>query len=137
MNIGIDRVTDGDVLTAQYEDCCCIFTTLKGPSYYAGYHPVSGNRMFGYKIQDGKTVIFTRGTDRTTTWLHSLKGSEIAFEGADQLWRSVQHNLVEYVKSNGGKLGPVPTQEIIHRPNWSEVKKALTSNYPVTKIPCN
>jgi hypothetical protein len=122
MRIIIDAITDGDVIASQYEECCWIFTTLRGPAYRSGYHPVSGNRMFGYAVQNGQTIIYTRGADRTTTWYHGINDSEVAFEGADALWHGMQYKLSKYIKDNGGKLGAMPTYEIIHRPNWENIK---------------
>jgi hypothetical protein len=137
MRIKIDKGVDGDVLTSQYESCCWIFTTLRGPADMSGYHPVSGNRMFGYQTNGTEVTIFTRGTDRTTTWYHSLNGSQIAFDGADKLWRAVQQNLAEYIKNNGGRLADFPYRETIHRPKWVEVRKELTKLYPSFNVPCN
>jgi|GEM_PF-5781593 len=137
MHITMNVLADGDVIASHNDECCWIFTTLRGPIYWAGYHPVSGNRMFGYAIQNGKTIIYTRGVDRTTTWYHGINDSQNAFEAADAFWHGMQYNLSEYVKDNGGKLSAMPTFEIIHRPKWNDVKQILQSTYPITSVTCN
>ncbi len=128
---------DGDVIVSQYEECCWIFTTLRGPVYESGYHPVSGNRQFGYVVQNGKTIIYTKGADRTTNWYHGLNDSQIAFESADELWRGMQEKMKQYVRVNAGKISAMETYEFTFRPNWSDVKEILMSNYPITNIPCH
>lgn len=90
-----------------------------------------------YAVQNGKTIIYTRGVDRTTNWYHGLNDSQIAFESADELWRGMQEKMKQYVRVNGGKISAMETYEFTFRPNWSDVKEILMSNYPITNIPCH
>ncbi|MBU6341333.1 MAG: hypothetical protein KGS48_07565 [Bacteroidetes bacterium] len=135
MHITMEPLVDGDVIASGYEECCWFFSTLRGPFYWGGYHPVSGNRQFGYKSENGKIVIYTRGADRTTTWYHSggFEGNwegETAFKKADNFWRSMQQKLSNFIIQNGGKVGYL--YDYHYRPNWNQIKTQLTSNYLLT-----
>lgn len=128
---------DGDVIVSQYEECCWVFTTLKGPFYASGDHPVSGNRQFGYRIaSDGIGFEFyCKGADRTTQPWHALNNSGFAFEQADALWTGFQDNILEFVNTHNGNAPS--TQYITNRPNWDDVKAMLKSDSPITSIPCH
>lgn len=134
LKINVAATESGDVITSQYEECCWVFTTLKGSITGSGVHPVSGNRQFGYRAVNGGFEFYTKGADRTTTWYHGIFDSGIAFAGADALWTGLQNNLVQYVTSNGGQAPS--TQTIINRPKWDDVKNMLKSDTPITFIPC-
>jgi hypothetical protein len=133
-------LADGDVICAQYEPCCWIFSTLRSSNGLTGggYHPVSGNRKFGYTFEDGVFVLYTQGADRTTTWYHSLNNSEMAFSAGDEFWREMQAKFKAFAEANGGWTVPNnETSEVSIRPDWAEVKDLLTSPTPITHIPCN
>jgi hypothetical protein len=148
MHIIMDIGVDGDVICSQFYSNCWIFTTLRGRTIGGGgYHPVSGNRQFGYYTEiigkDTSTIIYTKGADRTTTWYHSggLDSgnfeAEKAFKGADALWTGLQNNLINFVTKNGGEINTNnPTFTIKKRPNWSDVEKLLIQDKPVTSVPC-
>jgi V8-like Glu-specific endopeptidase len=86
------------------------FTTIH--TEWSGDHPVSGHREFGVRTDaDGSVVIYTRGADRATDGL----GESIAFFGADNLWRSFQSKVVDFVTSNGGAAtAPEPFSQRFH-----------------------
>lgn len=133
-------IADGDVICSQYDPCCWIFTTLHSPAITgSGYHPVSGNRKFGYTYEDGVFVLYTQGADRTTTWYHSLNESARAFSEADALWRNMQEKFIADIEDNGGWTipGNNRTGESIIRPDWQSIKESLISSTPITSVPCN
>jgi hypothetical protein len=72
------------------------FTTIETPD--TGSHPVSGHREFGLEDDDGTTIIYTRGADRSTWGI----GQTLVFAGADHLWKSFQDRVVAFINSNGG-----------------------------------
>ena len=143
LNIDLGPQVDGDVICSQYSNCCWVFTTLEESSVLGGgYHPVSGNRIFGYKVDNltGDFILYTRGADRTTTLMHSTFWSSIAFFGADKFWREMQERFEAFVSDNGGTLStsvPESSYEEIHRPEWDEIKARLMSLTPITNIRCN
>lgn len=156
---GLDIGDDGTIICAQSESCCWIFATVTAPVFPAmttdcqpdGWHPVSGNRQFGYSTNsNGNTVMYTKGADR---FLHPiypvlpLGGIGIAnnllaylteaaaFDGADLLWISLQNGITDYVNSHGGQASIIaPTT---YRPAAGPTLKALfKSNQPINYVPC-
>jgi hypothetical protein len=131
---------DGSVITSQHEPCCWIFTTLKADSDWFetddGWHPVSGNRQFGYSQNpDGSYIFYTKGADRVTTWYHNL-GEDMAFNGADDLWTNFQANVKAFVNEEGG-LSSLSSAAVALRPNWAEIRNRLKISTPITFVPCN
>jgi hypothetical protein len=136
---GLD-LADGDVICSQYEPCCWIFTTLYNSATLGGngFHPVSGNRKFGYRILDGQFVLYTQGADRATKWWHAINGGNNAYDAGDQLWSQMIEEFIDFVNKNGGYANTnIPSLPITFRPDWSAVKDMLTSSTRITSIPCN
>ena len=137
---GFDLV-DGDVLTSQYDDCCWIFTTLTGsPVFYgSGFHPVSGNRQFGFNYQNGVFEIYTKGADRATKWFHGLQEGELAYGKGKgkEFWNLMQKNLQEYILQKGGQMDVNPKTEEVHNPKWDAVRSLLLQTTPITHVPCH
>lgn len=96
------------------------FTTIRDPKY--GSHPISGNRQFGYTANsNGSYTFYTRGVDRLTSGIENFAQAafEIPFTNADNLWKSFQNKLRDYVNQNGGSATK-QNPEIL-RPDWSDV----------------
>jgi hypothetical protein len=127
-------LVDGDVITSQFDECCWVFTTLRGSVFESGDHPVSGNRQFGYRVTNSGFEFYTKGVDRTTRWWHGIKDSGQAFARADELWTAFQDNISQFVNSNGGNAPSSITTT--YRPDWEAVKSLLKGDTPVTAIPC-
>jgi hypothetical protein len=150
---------DGSVICAQNESCCWIFSTVKAPFFENidgdggndGYHPVSGNRQFGYTIHsDGSMEIYTKGADRFLTptsgplsnsyFAEKLAGyllEKAAFTGADNLWKSFQEGINNFGNdpSNGG-ISKINTP-IKNRPKVKdELKNLLRQSGPINYVPC-
>lgn len=148
---------DGSVICSQHEaGCCWIFSTLKAPAFPAtsdGYHPVSGNRQFGYEIDsEGRMVIYTKGADR---FFYPLLGptqtipqpspsnvlvyvlEKIAFQGADALWQSMLEGVFNFVEQPDlGGSAEVQTP-VINRPAFTgEVYQLLLQDHPINSVPC-
>jgi len=141
---------DGSVICSQYESCCWIFSTVQAPAFPAtedGYHPVSGNRKFGYEVlPNGNMEIYTKGADR---YFYPPSGSggvaeivgylfeKAAFFGADDLWQSFQKGINDFANNplNGGQANiNVPVK---NRPKVQDgLKILLNQNYPLNFIPC-
>jgi hypothetical protein len=134
------ELVDGDVICSEYTGDSWMFTTLfANPVGGNGYHPVSGNRRFGYFMNDaGNLNIYTQGVDRTTTWYHSLANGIVGFALADELWKNMQANFIVFIEANRGAMSTnTPTHENVLRPNWSAARELLKSSQPITQIPCN
>ncbi|MFA5618746.1 MAG: hypothetical protein WDA08_00420 [Weeksellaceae bacterium] len=147
---------DGSVITSGYQvnyntppyndfhNGHWIFTTIKTPygnltQGLDGPHPVSGNRKFGLiKNQDGTYTIYTRGVDRVTRGLyaHIFPGQNFMFEKADNLWKSFQDGLKEYIQNNSYGNTVTKNAPVTWRPNWSEVNKVLLGINPQSSLGC-
>jgi hypothetical protein len=93
------NVEDGSVVVSSNRPDRWIFSTIWTTDDFG--HPVSGNRAFGYVLnEDGSWTFYTRGADRATT-VGDLP--MIVFPAAHQLWVSLQDGIVAYVKSTGGE----------------------------------
>jgi len=150
---------DGSVICAQNESCCWIFSTVKAPFFENtegdggndGYHPVSGNRQFGFTLHpNGSMEIYTRGVDRflsptagpfsSSYALEELAGyllEKAAFTGADALWDSFQNGIKDYVTNpiRGGQA-QINTP-VKNRPKVGEaLKQLLKQGTPITHVPC-
>lgn len=130
---------DGVVVLTKYKHDYWYFQTMNAP--FAGNHPVSGTRQFGYEIlPNGSFNFFVRGVDRFDSNLienvsYGLDGFDNAFEGADNLWKSYQTKLKLFVDTNGGNSS-IKTP-IKNRPDWDEVKDVLEGKKPISQLGCN
>ncbi len=110
---------DGSVVCSQQNENSWIFSTIYAPKDFK--HPVSGNREFGFELNDsGKPVFFIRGADRVTRLLDDILG-QVIFKSADFLWMSFQNKFIDFVNKNGGKAAINPRNW--NRFNWDDVKK--------------
>ncbi len=132
--ITITMTDDGTVVTSDYQPEFWVFTTVDAPFALDGTHPVSGNRQFGYIIENGNVIIFTKGADRLTKWYHGLAQS-IAFAAADALWNSFTSKIYNFVQNHSGSAIILSAQK--NRPKWSEIDLKLKTNTPITHIPCD
>lgn len=127
--VHIDMLNDGTVIESGYnrnaitQHSWFMFTTMVSP--LDGPHPVSGNRRFGIFKSGNKWYFYTMGVDRTNTIdvtiANALTG--VAFDGADELWRSVQTGVLDFFDTHQGDA--VAKHEIIARPYWIELRKFL------------
>jgi hypothetical protein len=131
---------DGVVVCTEYTNSYWYFMTMNAP--YAGNHPVSGTRQFGYEQNlDGSYNFFVRGVDRFASNIAEnlawATQSGDAFQGADDLWSSFQEKLNNFVNNpiNGGTSTIVtPTK---NRPDWEKVEQVLNGELPVSELDCN
>lgn len=107
---------------------------------YAGNHPVSGTRQFGYEINnDGSYSFFVRGVDRFKSFIQSDVAQALSntdpFLAADVMWYAFQANMNNYVNSNGG-ASTIGTNSK-NRPNWNKVRDVLLGERPISDLGCN
>lgn len=138
----------GSVICSNYSANKWYFTTLTTPwafswsqDDYDGFHPVSGNREFGYYNDiNGNSVFYVRGVDRiergavftiadNTPWWDS------PFSAADEKWNAMQENLKNYIETNGGVA--VINTDNIYRPNWNDIKDVLSGVKPLSDLGCD
>jgi hypothetical protein len=130
---------DGVVVCTKYTNNYWYFMTMNAP--YAGNHPVSGTRQFGYETNaDGSYSFFVRGTDRFNSnivenLVYGITFGGDVFSGADTLWESFQTKLKDHVNNNFGSS--VIKQPTKNRPDWEKVKKVLKGELPITELGCN
>ena len=138
----------GSVICSNYSENNWYFTTLTTPwafswsqDDYDGYHPVSGNREFGYyQSTTGNYVFFVRGVDRINraavfTIANNTPWWDSPFSGADEKWNAMQENLKNYIETNGGAA--VINTDNIYRPNWNDIKDVLNGIKPLSDLGCN
>lgn len=129
---------DGTVSVIDSDADHWTFATVKSPA--DGPHPVSGNRQFGCTDNgDGTATFYTRGVDRLTDrigasvnavsdWFDG-RGSGVAFNQADALWRSFQGGLTDHVREIGERAQV--ESPVIVRPDWNDVSAVLTGRESV------
>jgi len=118
---------DGSVMCTQYAiaDDSAYWTFSVIHSARDGGHPVSGNRRFGFYQQGTKTIFYTKGVDRVTTWVDRLASAAgQVFENADKTWISMQDKLVAFVNANGGVATKRPRTSV--RCDWDTVWASWT-----------
>lgn len=138
---------DGAVICSSYNPDQWIFSTIEVPflmfnENYAGEHPVSGNREFGYTTNaDGSFTFYTRGVDRITDPIDAFAAQNVlsnAFEGPDNLWNSFKNGIYNYVVANQGSANsPTNSDNVIERPDWEAVAEVLRGERPITTLGCN
>ncbi len=94
-------------------------------------HPVSGNREFGIypdPNNPGSYTFYTMGVDRISDWVFAFGntlGNGIVFTGADQLWNSMQGNMINYINAHGGHAEFYNKKSYIARPRYDLVQDYL------------
>jgi hypothetical protein len=117
LHIDMSGPDNGSVLVSRADPASWTFTTLWTDK--DGFHPVSGNREFGYRAgAAGTTIFYTRGADRTTGPVETA-GADVGFFMADRLWKSLQSKLAAFVDAHAGHASTVdPVQRVLQ---WSAV----------------
>jgi hypothetical protein len=122
---GVVNVEDAGVICSHIAADNWIFSTIGLPSAIPGvgnYHPVSGNRQFGFGTgDDGKPRIYTRAADRITRAADQLAIAGTIFSGGDRCWKAFLDRVIQYVTANGGaaRRGTI----ISDRWNWSDINR--------------
>lgn len=129
---------DGVVVCTEYTNSYWYFMTMNAP--YAGNHPVSGTRKFGYEQNaNGSFNFFVRGADRFDSNIMENLAYTMSlgnpFFGADSLWASFQDKTSQFVNNNGGTSTIVTP--IKNRPDWDEVEGVLNGERPVSDLGCD
>lgn len=117
---GSITIGQGDVITSGYSNNSWIFSTVY--SEVDGYHPVSGNRKFGFtNNNNGTYTFFTRGIDRVSSnWNEFKNWVGSGFENADKLWKSLMSNIAKDFGASAKINKP-----ITYRPDIDKIKKVL------------
>ncbi len=130
---------NGTVICSGVTSNTWVFTTITSP--WDSEHPVSGNRFFSYFMNpnDNAMYIYTRGLDRVNLPIFNnlSPNNNPAFNGADELWSSMQAKIKKFVKDNGGgDNGATIMSPEIYRPDWAKVKDYLRGNKPLSSLGC-
>ncbi|MCQ0112474.1 hypothetical protein [Zhouia amylolytica] len=129
---------DGVVICSKYANSYWYFMTLNAP--YAGNHPVSGTRQFGYEQNsNGSYNFFVRGVDRFESNIAEnlayVIGNGNPFFGADNLWSSFQQKINQFVNNNSGSSNIIPA--ITNRPDWNKIEQVLNGEKSTSEIGCD
>jgi hypothetical protein len=145
---------DGAVMISEITPQYWIFTTVFAAGHRDGevfggsnFHPITGNRQFGYKEVPEGYIFYTKGVDRLSDSARALGNAPAemanvgAFSSGDRLWRTFQNGLVAEVTKNGGEaVAGKPVQRIesweyavkrYHNPSVQWVDRLVTGqSYP-------
>ncbi len=139
---------DGAVICSSIDGCCWVFSTIKTPQWGLngnndGFHPVSGNRQFGYITNGDTYTIYTKGADRANKhdWLNLFSfifdEEQEIYNGGHNCWVSLMESIENYTQSNGGVVASVYNNDGNLKPKWEIIKNLLQGIEPITVIPCN
>lgn len=136
MHIGINP-DDGSVIVSDYSPSSWTFSTISAP--YDWDHPVSGNREFGYtENSDGSYTFYTRGVDRFTQKITGEVPAAVIlgdpFSGGDELWKSFQKGIKDFVNSHGGSA--TINEPDILRPDWNELRGVFLGTESIETLGC-
>lgn len=130
-------IDPGSVILTEKTSEYWTFSTIKEP--YAGAHPVSGNRRFGYVANsDGSYTYYAQGIDRVQARVDEVVGYVMngfqsapkQFTKADQLWTSFTTKIGQYVANHNGQS--VSQQPVTKRPDWHDVADVLDGKKPIS-----
>jgi hypothetical protein len=121
MKLARINLEDGSVVTSEQAPDHWIFSTVWTTG--DGWHPVSGQREFGFTAGEGEknpnVVFYTRAADRTTTLMDRALSGQV-FDGGHRLWLSYQQGLARFVNEHGGAAVILPA--ISERHDWEQVR---------------
>lgn len=126
---------DGSVICSEKKSNRWKFSTIFAPT--DTYHPVSGTREFGFiENLDGTFTFYTRGVDRVRLRLAEILGGggRKSFQGADNLWKSLQEGISNFVNFNGGSSQVEQPQ--IGRPDWDKLQDFIDGKIPLSVLGC-
>ena len=126
-------INSGAVVCSDYDQSYWVFTTVVAPPDKEGFHPVSGNRQFGYEQKGNNFIFFTKGCD--VAWLSgNVIAALIAYNGGEALWSSFQTKVNAWIIAHLGEITTAPKEQQLPSLGW--LIEALKGNSPITKIPC-
>jgi hypothetical protein len=109
---------NGAVVVSESTSDHWIFSTVTAPRFEGpGMHPVSGNRMFGFRQNEDGLVFFIRGADRVSS---VYIPEETAFDEGHELWSTVRKNIASFINTQGGSATTPPPYSVRH--NWLAVR---------------
>ncbi|NMM46847.1 hypothetical protein [Marinigracilibium pacificum] len=129
---------DGSVLCTDQQNQTWVFSTIYTKQDYS--HPVSGNREFGLITNpDGTYTFYTSGVDRIAEWTDDMIGDIMeysAFDGGEELWSSLQENLVSWINDpeNEGKSEIIDS--IIKRIDSTDLESFLNGEKSISELKC-
>lgn len=114
--LGID---DGSVICSHHDITKWRFSTLH--TLLDSNHPVSGNREWGFKINDdGSYTFFTRAVDRVTSYIDL---PILAYTAGGFVWESFQEKVANFVNQPSSDGEAIIMKPVIQRPSWEELEK--------------
>jgi hypothetical protein len=140
--VRIQMMNNGTVVESDYQVSPTAaqfkFTTMSSPLDFN--HPVARNREFGV-YQDparaGEFTFYTMGVDRlydVPTALVNFFTSDMGFKVADNLWKNMQQNMINYITFKSGQAAFYANQLSIARPKWNDVKDYLNGNITLAEL---
>ncbi|MDW3191402.1 MAG: hypothetical protein R8G66_03530 [Cytophagales bacterium] len=139
----IGSLEDGSVVLSELGTDYWIFTTIYTPGQFSagpfnpgeytnndGYHPVTGNRMFGVRKKNigGKDIwtVFILAIDgRTSTWFYRNVAPD-PFPKGHEFWQSYFSDLSDKIEENNGKTGQLYVRRA--EPKKNELDNFLGEN---------
>jgi len=96
------NVEDATVMVTEFTAEHWVFSTVYTPANQ--YHPVCGNREFGFVMSsDSSFIFYTKGVDRVSGVFDFFANSvDLIQDGQVDLWTSFQKKIARFVNTNGG-----------------------------------
>ena len=109
-----------------------------------GTQPFSGNRQWGYVINDnGNLELFTRAVDvaKVSDLIRKDPRGDIGcqqndyYNVAETTWDNMQQEIADWIDDNGGTFTVIP--KVAKRVNKAQIEKLLIKNETIDQINCN
>ena len=120
LKIDIFGPDNAAVVASEYSTNHWRFSTVETPFAQTSSHPVSGTREWGIRPSGGNYMFYTRGADRATKILETIFGELATFPEADQLWRSLQTKVADFINRNQGEADILSPYSQRH--SWGAVR---------------
>jgi len=128
-SLSLGFLVNGSIIATDFSPSHWIFSTLYTSE--DGWHPVSGNRKFGYTDNDDGTVTFyTRAVDRISKD-HFVTASDWVkdvFDAGGEVWEALQEEIVSDV-------GPgAIVESVIYRPNYDQIEAIMNGEVDISEL---
>lgn len=130
---------NGSIVISQFESCCWIGSSIHTP--FSQSQPYSGNRQWGYKIENNKFIFYTKAIDVATrtnfikTFAAEVCASKTYYDIADVTWTNLQEELQDFIIFHGGNA-IINAPKVAHY-DTDQVRNLLKTDQTIQYVPCD
>ncbi|AUC74270.1 hypothetical protein [Olleya sp. Bg11-27] len=133
---------EGAVIVSEFTENDWTISTIT--SLYNGTQPFSGNRQWGWLInENGNLELFTRAVDvaKIANILNLAPGTDTEcqqnsyYDIAEATWQNMQEEIAQWVNENGGQANIVTSTAA--RVDKEKIEELLTSNETIEEVNCD